>query len=128
MGYEGGLFDTEEATIENWDEFVREAQEKAGYIKQIDVNSVTSATNAWAFRNYGRSATIDEISTALNAASVVAETHVGPQAGRVSDRQIAGEALGTLQLDEEASAAKNVPLINTLLSNYIIRNSRGLVE
>ena len=128
LGYEGGLFDTEEATIENWDEFVREAQEKAGYIKQIDVNSVTSATNAWAFRNYGRSATIDEISTALNAASVVAETHVGPQAGRVSDRQIAGEALGTLQLDEEEAAAQNVPLINTLLSNYIIRNSRGLVE
>lgn len=126
LGYEGGLFDTEEAVIEDWDLFVQEAREKAGYITAVPVAAVTKETNDWAFRMYGRSATMEEVSNALNTAGFLSESQIGPQP--ISPTEIVAGATGSLALNEGEASQNATALINSALGNYIIRNSRGLVR
>jgi len=128
LDMEGGLFDNPEANVD-FEEFVREAQQKAGYLKTVDSRYVAKATNDWAFRVYGRSATAEEQSAALNAASALAESlPVGPNAGgRLSDASLAVGALGELDINEPEARASSASLINSIVGNFIQRNSRGLV-
>ena len=128
LDMEGGLFDNPEANVD-FEEFVREAQQKAGYLKTVDSRYVAKATNDWAFRVYGRSATAEEQSAALNAASALAESlPVGPNANnRLSDASLAVGALGELDINEPEARASSASLINSIVGNFIQRNSRGLV-
>ena len=116
----------EEAVIEDWDLFVREAREKAGYITAVPVAAVTKETNDWAFRMYGRSATMEEVSNALNTAGFLSESQIGPQP--ISPTEIVAGATGSLALNEGEASQNATALINSALGNYIIRNSRGLVR
>ena len=127
LGLEGGLFDTEEAKISDWDSFVREAQQTAGYLKTVDTRYITKATNDWAFRVYGRSATPDEIAVALNGAAALAEaTPVGAGANqRLSDASLAVGAVAGIPIDQEEASQNATALINSAIGNYIMRNSRG---
>ena len=128
LDMEGGLFDNPKADVD-FGEFVKEAQQKAGYLKTVDTRYVAKATNDWAFRVYGRSATPDEQSAALNAASALAESlPVGPNAaGRLSDASLAVGAVGQLDINEPEASQNNAALINNIIGTYIQRNSRGLV-
>ncbi|MAZ23245.1 MAG: hypothetical protein CMB22_00360 [Euryarchaeota archaeon] len=128
LDMEGGLFDNPKVDVD-FSEFVKEAQQKAGYLRTVDTRYVAKATNDWAFRVYGRSATPDEQSAALNAASALAESlPVGPNAaGRLSDASLAVGAVGQLDINEAEAGQNNAALINNIIGNYIQRNSRGLV-
>ena len=129
LDLEGGLFDNPEADVD-FEEFVKEAQQKAGYLKTVDTRYIAKATNDWAFRVYGRAATADEMSAALNSAAAIAEAlPAGPNADRrLSDPSLAAGAVSSLNLDEEEAGQNATTLINNALGNYIVRNSRGLVR
>ena len=129
LDLEGGLFDNPEVDVD-FEEFVKEAQQKAGYLKTVDTRYIAKATNDWAFRVYGRAATADEMSAALNSAAAIAEAlPAGPNADRrLSDPSLAAGAVSSLNLDEEEAGQNATTLINNALGNYIVRNSRGLVR
>ena len=75
---------------------------------------------------YGRSATMEEVSNALNTAGFLSESQIGPQP--ISPTEIVAGATGSLALNEGEASQNATALINSALGNYIIRNSRGLVR
>ena len=50
------MFDTEEAQIEDFESFIRQARITAGYLASVPTESITQTVNDWSWRNLGGAA------------------------------------------------------------------------
>jgi hypothetical protein len=126
LGRPGGMFDTEEAEMDDFESFIRQARITAGYLAAVPVESISQTINDWSWKNLGRSADPGLIRMGLEIATGVAEKPSNIKPGGAEGYEIAaGVEAGLLAgADEEELARTQSANLNRILTAYLARSAR----
>lgn len=126
LGRAGGMFDTEEAEMDDFESFIRQARITAGYLAAVPVESISQTINDWSWKNLGRSADPGLIRMGLQIATNVAEKPSNIKPGGAEGYEIAaGVEAGLLAgADEEELARTQGANLNRILTAYLARSAR----
>ena len=126
LGRPGGMFDTEEAEMDDFESFIRQARITAGYLSAVPVESISQTINDWSWENLGRSADPGLIRMGLEIATGVAEKPSNIKPGGAEGYEIAAgvEAGLFAGADEEELERTQNASLNRILTAYLARSAR----
>ena len=123
LGRPGGMFDTEEAQIDDFESFIRQARITAGYLASVPTESITQTVNEWSWRNLGRAADPSVIRMCLNLATEINESPSNLKPGGVRFGELAAGVESGLRAgaSEEELKFNQGNVLNRVLTAYLAR-------
>ena len=123
LGRPGGMFDTEEAQIDDFESFIRQARITAGYLASVPTESITQTVNEWSWRNLGRAADPSLIRMGLNLATEINESPSNLKPGGVRFGELAAGVESGLRAgaSEEELKFNQGNVLNRVLTAYLAR-------
>mgnify|MGYP001273898219 CR=1 FL=1 len=123
LGRPGGMFDTEEAQIEDFESFIRQARITAGYLASVPTESITQTVNDWSWRNLGRAADPSLIRMGLNLATQINENPSNLKPGGIRFGELAAGVESGLRAgaSEEELKFHQGNVLNRVLTAYLAR-------
>ena len=123
LGRPGGMFDTEEAQMNDFESFIRQARISAGYLASVPTESITQTINDWSWRNLGRAADPSLVRMGLNLATEINESPENIKPGGAKF----GEVVAGVQSGLRAGASPEElkfhqgNVLNRVLTAYLAR-------
>ncbi len=123
LGRPGGMFDTEEAQIDDFESFIRQARITAGYLASVPTESITETVNDWSWRNLGRAADPSLIRMGLNLATEINESPSNLKPGGVKFGELSAGVQSGLRAgaSEEELKFHQGNVLNRVLTAYLAR-------